>query len=147
MRPHLIPYRPYRVAINLLARSMRALMRAREIPGTFCIGAGDAFYEWQGMRFAYNYQRFGVAGDIDAGGTSEERTRNKLNEFLDRQSVFYDVGAHEGLFSISAKKHTPELVVHAFEPQPDALQRNLVLNDLRDVEVHAAAVGDRDGSI
>jgi FkbM family methyltransferase len=147
MAPYLIPYRPYRVVINLLARSMRALMRAREIPGTFCIGAEDAFYEWQGMRFAYSYKKFGVAGDMDAGGTSEESTRNKLNEFLDHQSVFYDIGAHEGLFSISAKKHIPKLIVHAFEPQPGTLQKNLILNDLRDVEVHAAAVGDREGSI
>ena len=41
----------------------------------------------------------------------------------------------------------PELTVHAFEPQPNTLLKNLILNNLQDVQVHAVAVGDREGLI
>jgi FkbM family methyltransferase len=133
--------------MNLLARAMRGLMQARGVTGTFCVSCDDAFYEWEGMRFAYSYSNLGVAGDLDAGGTTEEKTRDKLREILGSKSVFYDIGAHEGLYSISIKKHLPGLIVHAFEPQADALLKNLALNNMLDVQVHSVAVGDRDGSV
>jgi FkbM family methyltransferase len=141
----MISYRLYRLAMTGLARSMRALMRARGIDGTFCVSSAAAFYEWQGMRFGYSYSEFGAAG-IDAGGSTEPLTRAKLKEFLNNDSVFYDIGAHEGLYSIFAKKYSPGIKVHAFEPQPDNLIRNLSINNLPDIVVHPVAVGDEPGS-
>jgi FkbM family methyltransferase len=141
------PYKPYRIGMNLLARSMRALMKARGIDGTFCVGPHGTFYEFEGIRLAYDYAALGVGGNIDAGGTSESATRNKLYEYLHPGAVFYDVGAHDGLFALSAKRKQPRIKVHAFEPQPDALLANLALNGLPDVAVHAVAVGDKPGLV
>lgn len=127
---------------------MRALLRSRNIKGAFCVTAYDAFFEQDAMRFAYHFDKYGVAGNIDSGGTTEPITRAKANEFLNTpDAVFFDIGAHEGLFSISAKRANPALKVYAFEPQPAELRENLQLNDLGSVEVVAAAVGERAGSV
>lgn len=143
----MIPYKAYRIGMNLLARSMRALMRARGIGGAFCVSPSVTYYEWDGIRLAYNYAEYGVGGNIDAGGNSEPGTRRKLVSLLKPDAVFFDIGAHEGLFTIDVKRHFPTAAVHAFEPIPAALETNLALNGLFDVTVHRAAVGDKTGSI
>ena len=136
--------RAYRVSLNLLARSIRWLMRANRAEGIFCVSVDAAFYEWQGMRFIYHFDQFGTGGNLNSGGNTEAATRSKLEAFLKPSSVFYDVGAHEGLYSISLKKRFPNLSIHAFEPQPQALNINLALNKLN-VTVHSVAVGGRIG--
>jgi FkbM family methyltransferase len=133
--------------MNLLARGMRALMRARGVNGAFCVSPSVTYYEWDGLRLIYDYAALGVGGNIDAGGNSEPATRNKLLSLLKPGSVFFDVGAHEGLFSIDVKRHIPDAAVHAFEPLPAALEQNLALNRLPDVVVHRAAVGEEVGTV
>src|SRR5437868_5397737 len=98
------PYKPYRIGMNLLARAMRSLMRARGIEGSFCISPSFTYYEWDGIRLAYNYSECGVGGNIDSGGNSEPNTHRKLVSLLGPGAVFFDIGAHEGLFSIDVKK-------------------------------------------
>jgi FkbM family methyltransferase len=136
----------YRIGMNCASRVIRSMMRARGIPGVFSIGAERSFYEIESMRFLYDYSKFGVAGNIDSGGPTEEATRSKLHEFLSSIHVFYDVGAHEGLFSISVKRKAPEVIVLAFEPQAQALQQNLGLNGMHDVIVYQTALGQSPGS-
>lgn len=140
------PYKPYRVGMNVLARSMRALMSARGVDGTFCVSPGQSFYEFEGIRLAYDFNALGVGGNIDAGGNTEIATRQKLYEFIRPGSVFYDVGAHDGLFALSVKRREPAAIVHAFEPQPDILRTNIAINGV-DVSIHPVAVGDKPGSI
>src|SRR5260221_12497923 len=94
----------YRVGINIASRAMRSMMRAKGIDGFFSVGAKVSFYEHEGIRFIYDYSKFGVAGNIDSGGTAEVATRAKLGEIIGRCGVFYDIGAHEGLFSIDVRK-------------------------------------------
>jgi FkbM family methyltransferase len=70
---------------------------------------------------------------------------------LEGASVFVDVGAAAGYYSILAKRLRPKLRVVAFEPLPrhaDALRANLALNGLeRDaVEIREIALSDRTGS-
>jgi FkbM family methyltransferase len=137
----------YRIGMNIASRAIRSMMRAKRMPGAFSIGAERSFYEIEGMRFLYDYSKFGVAGNIDSGGTTEEATRAKLHELLTSINVFYDVGAHEGLFSISVKKRASEVRVLAFEPQPQALLENLMLNGIRDVKVYQTALGQSPGSV
>jgi FkbM family methyltransferase len=141
-----LPNRVYRVGINVFARAIRRMMRANEIQGSFCIGAQNSFYEIDNMRFVYHYDRFGVAGNIDSGGTSEFSTRTQLARVLKPEDVFFDVGAHEGLFSVFVKKIFPTVSVHAFEPQPASLFENLRLNNVQ-VAVHQLALGDKSGQV
>jgi FkbM family methyltransferase len=98
------------------------------------------------MRFVYHFDQYGVAGNIDSGGNTETATREKLISFLKPNSVFFDVGAHEGLYSISVKKQLPHSIVHSFEPQPAALLRNLELNGT-EAAVHSVALGDCSGMV
>src|SRR5262245_19172473 len=101
--------------MNLLARSMRAMMRARGVDGSFCVSPSVTYYEWDGIKLAYNYAECGVGGNIDAGGNSEPNTRRKLISLLTSDAVFFDIGAHEGLYAIDVKRQLPACTVHTFE--------------------------------
>lgn len=69
--------------------------------------------------------------------------------YLRRGDVFVDVGANIGYFSVFAALAVgPDGKVHAVEPEPAnlaLLQKNLELNGLSNVEVHAVAASDRSG--
>jgi FkbM family methyltransferase len=131
--------------MNLLMRCMRALMRIRGVNGYLCVGPNTAFFEYEGIRFIYHFAEFGVAGNIDAAGSAEPCTRAKLRQLLAPKMVFYDVGAHEGLFTLDVGKRFPSVTVHAFEPLPELLLQNLELNQIDYVNVHAVAVGNLSG--
>jgi FkbM family methyltransferase len=63
--------------------------------------------------------------------------------------VVLDLGANAGFAVLYVKHLYPSAVVHAFEPDPDTvamLRRNVARNGLRDVHVHAAAVGTAAGT-
>lgn len=141
------PEKAYRVAVNGLARGIRFLMRSNGIKGHFCIGPDNTFFEIDGIRFEYHYPAFGVSGNIDSGGSTEPQTRAKLMEYLSGPaSVLYDVGAHEGLFSLDAKTRNPAAIVHAFEPQAAALFKNIKINGF-EIAVHEVAVGEAAGTV
>jgi FkbM family methyltransferase len=133
----------YRIGLNILARAMRALMRANGSEGYFCIGAEDAYYHWNGLRLTYHFSEFGVAGNIDAGGNTETETIDKLTQMLTGDVVFYDVGAHEGLYALSMKNRFPSSTIYAFEPNAKALRANLNLNDANDIKLYECAIGDQ----
>jgi FkbM family methyltransferase len=144
---HLVGEKSFRLGMNITLRIMRSMMRIKGVKGYLCVGSEGAFFEYDRMRFMYHFARFGVAGNIDSGGSTEPLTRAKLLSLLAPGSVFYDVGAHEGLFTLDVRKRFPTVVIHAFEPLVESLVENLALNDIDDVHVHAAAVGDRLGEI
>jgi len=62
-----------------------------------------------------------------------------------------DVGAHIGVYSLLAARLVgDEGVVHAVEPQSDLLElvaRNAEINGLRNVKLHALALGESDGKV
>jgi hypothetical protein len=39
-----------RIGMNILARSIRSLMRVNGAGDYFCVGADDAYYCWNGLR-------------------------------------------------------------------------------------------------
>lgn len=137
--------RSYRLTMNALMRCMRALMRIKGVSGVLCVGSNTAFFEHQGIRFIYHFAEFGVAGNIDATGASEPLTRAKLHQLLVPNMIFYDIGAHEGLFTLDVGRRFPSITVHAFEPLPEVLHQNLALNQIDHVHVHAVAVGNLAG--
>lgn len=65
----------------------------------------------------------------------EPETSQTLRFFFERSSVFLDVGANYGLYSILAALWNPDLRVVAFEPlQPiyEALKKNIAVNHIED---------------
>jgi FkbM family methyltransferase len=92
--------------------------------------------------------------DIDLGsqkaywtGRYERQLQRFLRETLRPGDVFYDVGAHQGFFSVCAARLGAR--VYAFEPVAANLRhlhRNIELNGA-DVEVVPAAVSDAPGRV
>jgi FkbM family methyltransferase len=71
--------------------------------------------------------------------------------FCQRSDVIVDAGANVGLFTLLAAKVNPNAKVHAFEPNPNNIERfkiNLKLNkaDSRS-EVHPYALGESEGIV
>jgi len=88
---------------------------------------------------------------IDALWREDELLRRMLDA-LCADDVVYDVGANIGLVSLALALHGAEkrARVHAFEPEPNnarALRANLAANDVRTVEVHELALGERSGTV
>jgi len=67
---------------------------------------------------------------------------------LKNGGVFFDVGANVGMFSLAVARKFPASIVHAFEPCAatyEILQRNIALNQLRNVFAVRTALGDVNG--
>jgi FkbM family methyltransferase len=79
----------------------------------------------------------------------EPEMRHTLERFLAPGSVFLDVGANEGFFSVQASRRVgPHGRVVAVEPQQrlaPVIQRNLELNGCTNVAVFSCAISDREG--
>ena len=68
-----------------------------------------------------------------------------LGETTKNDSIFWDVGANVGIYSILFAKNFPKSRVLAFEPNPrviERLQKNLDLNNLSNVEVMKFGLSD-----
>jgi FkbM family methyltransferase len=76
-------------------------------------------------------------------------TTRLLRRLLERQRVFFDVGANVGYHSfLAAALLEGRGAVHAFEPWPtvfDDLAANARLNGFRSLDVNCLALADRDG--
>ena len=86
-------------------------------------------------------------------GMAEEREERDLLARLARVNtcrVFWDVGANYGLYAFSLRASVPDLLVEAFEPDPDCialLHRTLKLGGSDRVRVHPIALSDELGSM
>jgi FkbM family methyltransferase len=78
----------------------------------------------------------------------EAYTARLLAKFCERASVFVDVGAHYGFFSLLAASRWPKLRVIAAEPARenfDILSRNIQFNQFDNIEPLNLAVSDHKG--
>jgi FkbM family methyltransferase len=79
----------------------------------------------------------------------ERQVLERLLQFAQRGDVFYDIGAHTGLYSVLLGKALgAEGVIVAFEPEHENyahLVENLELNQLTTVQAVRKAVGDHGG--
>ncbi len=79
--------------------------------------------------------------------------REALQAFLGQirpDDVVFDIGASVGLYAIAAATKLPQGRLVAFEPDPEtraALQKNVALNQLTNVQFVPWAVSDRAGSV
>ena len=78
----------------------------------------------------------------------EAHTARLLSKICQRASIFIDVGAHHGFYSILAASRYPELQVMALEPMRqnfEVLKQNVALKGLENIQVHNLAVSDDEG--
>ncbi len=101
---------------------------------------GDA----AGLRF-----RIGAVGTVWASGRMEPSVQRKLRSIIQPGSVFFDVGANVGFFTILAARLVGEAgTVVAFEPESrnvDGLRDNVELNGFSNVVVVPVAVSSSSG--
>jgi FkbM family methyltransferase len=69
-----------------------------------------------------------------------------LQKLLNADSVFIDIGANVGYFSLYASRLAPQGKVIAFEPVShlfDALQKNIEVNGIKNIQAVKVAIGER----
>jgi FkbM family methyltransferase len=137
----------FRVANAALIGTLGWLHRRFDVPTTYKLGRDGAAAMFEGSWFTYRPREFGCTGNIDYVPDAENATRHALFERIRGDEVFYDVGAHGGVYTITLARRFPNLQVHSFEPQPEELLANLALNGFPDDQVHPVAVGDKAGTV
>lgn len=93
--------------------------------------------------------RRGLIGlGVNDFGPRQERGEQHLMEKLARQlphgAVVCDVGAHTGLYANFLIKRRPDLIIHAFEPNPVTYAKLAAAANGK-YAVHPVALGDHDG--
>ncbi len=81
-------------------------------------------------------------------GSYEWETQKRIAQEVRRGSVFFDVGANVGFYSLLAALRVGAGRVYAFEPLPaniDFLRQHLEINRIRNVEVLEVAISDQPG--
>ncbi|MGA2159070.1 MAG: FkbM family methyltransferase [Dehalococcoidia bacterium] len=79
----------------------------------------------------------------------EEYTCDLLLKYVRDGSVFIDIGAHYGYYTLLIGSQKPNCRILSFEPVPEnieILKKNIALNNLTNVEIHQAAVSSRTGT-
>jgi FkbM family methyltransferase len=79
--------------------------------------------------------------------------RNTLEKILlsvNKQLIFIDIGANQGIFSLIASKNKNFIEIHAFEPNLNLithLESNFNRNKVDNFIIHKVAIGSRTGSV
>ncbi len=69
-------------------------------------------------------------------------------EMIRNASIFLDIGANIGYYSILAAKCNPHIKILAFEPFPDAItafERNINKNQIQDIDIVGYALSNKEG--
>lgn len=114
--------------------------------GAYIISTRDPIYVRDDVRYLFHFRYFGAAGNIDVLDSYEAETLAGIVELIPEKGVFYDVGAHEGFFSLAVLQSRPDVVAVAFEPLADNLKVNLELNEARSVRVFEVGLSDHEGA-
>ena len=72
--------------------------------------------------------------------------RHYIDNYIDNNDIFFDIGANVGVYSIYAAKRHPGIFIHCFEPEfsnLNALKDNIVSNGLtKRVKISSVAIGN-----
>jgi FkbM family methyltransferase len=137
----------FRVGNGVLLRALGALHRQFGVGTIYEVGGSRIAAVFEGQRFVYSPRDFGCTGNLDWVGDAENETRQALFAEVAPGDVFYDIGAHGGVYSLTYLAHCEGGKVHSFEPMPEELIENFRLNGRSIERVHAVAVGDSAGSV
>jgi FkbM family methyltransferase len=98
-----------------------------------------------------NTDDFGCPSNFLNGGRYEEEYLQVLASFRKPDSVFLDIGANLGVFSLRLAPLMRQGHVHAFEPNPrihDLFSRSIHLNGYKHlIQVHRVGVSDQDADM
>jgi len=81
-------------------------------------------------------------------GWYEYEKQRFIAKVLAKDSVFYDIGANVGFYSLLAAQVASNGKVFSFEPSPrniELLRKHLILNEINNVDILDVALSDIDG--
>ena len=130
-----------------LIRMLIGWHRRFDISTTYKVGREGTSALFENCWFAYHPSDFGCTGNIDYAPDAENGTRAMLFARVKAGEVFYDIGAHGGVYTLTLLQRFPWMIVHSFEPQPERLVENLALNAVSSDRVHAVALGNEAGTV
>lgn len=136
----------FRVGNGLLLRTLAALHRSFGVGTVYQVSHDGVAALFEGQKFAYRFANFGCTGNLDWVNDAENATREAFFAEVKPGDVFYDIGAHGGVYTLTYLARCGG-EVHSFEPQPNELLLNLRLNGQSVERVHAVAVGDKAGAV
>ena len=93
---------------------------------------------------------FHLAYDQEVGFLNyEEHDREEILNSLPKDSIFIDIGANIGLFSLYVAKQRPDVEILSFEP--DTITRNCLNNSVTDnqftnISIFSEAIGNHEGT-
>jgi FkbM family methyltransferase len=105
-------------------------------------------YTVQGASFKFSDPDESIPNETFQGTTYEPSVFTLLKHIVSDKSVFLDVGAHYGYFSLFCKSVASGCSVHAFEPSPVhgiTLKENIELNGY-EINVHNVALSNEHSS-
>ncbi|MEP6784453.1 MAG: FkbM family methyltransferase [Sphingomonadales bacterium] len=137
----------FRVLSSSILWALHTLCKKYRVDTVYQIDETGASVVFEGAKFRYNFKNRGATGNMDFEPEAENSTRNALFSRMKPGDVFYDIGAHGGLFTVTSQVRVYGLDVYSFEPQPSELIDNLLLNRLPTGKTFAVAVGSKDGSV
>lgn len=73
-----------------------------------------------------------------------------LSKHLEKDSVFFDIGANSGYFSVLASSIATNGVIHAFEPVKKTynfFKKTIGLNQIENIKLNNTCVGDKKGLV
>lgn len=137
-------YRIRGVGLGRICESVRrwAARHAPQTPLLIDDFRGDAHFRC--------FLREHMGGQIFFRGSYSGDQLTLIEKLLDRDSVFLDVGANQGEFSIAAARIVQQGKVISFEPVSEYRERlieNVRLNNFGNVQVISAALGEKEGSL
>jgi FkbM family methyltransferase len=136
----------FRVCNGLLLRALTVLHRRFGVGTVYEVSDDGVAAVFEGQKFTYRFSNLGSTGNLDWVNEAENATRDAFFAEVAPGDVFYDIGAHGGVYSLTYMARCGG-DVHSFEPQPEELLVNLRLNGRSADRVHAVAVGDKPGSV
>lgn len=83
-------------------------------------------------------------------GLYEKETSGWLEEKIMPESVFFDIGANAGYFTLLGSKSASKGYVIAFEPVPenvDIIEKHISANRIRNIRVESMAISDLSGEV
>ena len=135
----------FRVGGGLVLRTLSALHERFGVGTVYEVGADGIAARFEGQKFVYSHRHFGCTGNLDWVNEAEDATRNAFFVEVRPGDVFYDIGAHGGVYTLTYLARCGG-EVHSFEPMPEELLLNLRLNGVAGDRVHAVALGEQAGT-
>ncbi|KYG64752.1 hypothetical protein AZI86_11130 [Bdellovibrio bacteriovorus] len=113
---------------------------------------GIAYVKSKGLKFfLYLGDLYGPSYHLMHWGVDSYESENQkyISRVLSNDSVFLDVGANVGIYSVLAAMEGPNTKVYAFEPDSksrECIQANIDHNGLNNIKIVSEALSDREGT-